>query len=98
MPPGDWAFPLKGRYDRMNFEIEGDQERAEVETTPFLAPPDAPPADPHGEEVHNYAVENIPRSFEDFGAEYDGEELADGLFDDAPADPPDDGEIGRAHV
>ena len=64
--------------------------------TPFLAPADAQPADPHGEDVHNYAVENIPRSGEGLGIDPDGDKLADDLFDNAPPDPPDDGDASVA--
>ena len=35
VPPGEWTFPLKARYEHINSSIEGDAERAELEQPPF---------------------------------------------------------------
>ena len=43
--PGPWEFPLKARYDLINFAVEGDVKRAEVDQPLLVAPPDQDPED-----------------------------------------------------
>ena len=65
VPAGAWVFPLKDRYDRLNFAIEGDADRAEIDNPQLrVAPPNAEAAqqeEHQAGEVPNYAVDNIPR-------------------------------------
>ena len=48
VPPGDWSFPLKARYEHWNTAIAGDADRAKLEAGPFEVPEQA---DPEGQEV-----------------------------------------------
>ena len=65
--PGPWEFPLKARYDHINFAVEADGLRAEVDQPHLLPPPDADPAKQEEamQDAPNTALEQLPRYHED---------------------------------
>ena len=91
IPDGEWQFPMKARYDHINHAVEGDVDRAALEQSPFLPPPnmDAADQDAVQQEAPNYVVENIPRYDEDLlpDINLDEADLGDNILDNpAPTD------------
>ena len=85
VPAGQWTFPLKSKYDRINYQVEGEVERASGETQLFVAPPNVDvelqELQQQGE-VQNYAVDNIPRYEEDPIEGGDDDDLGVDIADD----------------